>query len=242
MPDLHYTDPRLASLYDASTPDRPDFTWFLSLPGPKPLRILDLGCGTGTLATAFARQGHRVTGADPAASMLAVAATRPDNDLVQWVCATAQDFRSPDRFDLVTMTGHAFQVLLDPSERAGALATMRAHLAPGGRVAFDTRNPAVDWATLWTGEWDMPTHPPIRMAWICDPMRDHRLRFETHYHLPEGPMVSESTLLFLPREALEAEIAAAGLRVESLLGDWDGSPFDPATSPEMIVTLRASGG
>jgi SAM-dependent methyltransferase len=243
MPDLHYTDPRLAALYDVETAQRPDFGWFLALPGPEPLRILDLGCGTGVLAASFGRAGHRVTGADPAPSMLAIARARRGGDLVEWIRATAQDFRSPDRFDLVTMTGHAFQVLLDPSDRAGALATMRDHLAPDGRIAFDTRNPALDWPTLWTGEWELPTDPPIRQAWVCGPLRDGRLRFETHYRFPDGVhLVSESTLLFLPRETLEAEFAAAGLRVEDIRGDWDSSPFDPATSPEMIFTLRAAEG
>lgn len=77
--------------------------------------------------------------------MLAVARDRPHGDKVEWIEATAQAFRSPKRFDLVVMTGHAFQVFLTDEDVRAACLTMREHLAPGGRVVFETRNPAVDW-------------------------------------------------------------------------------------------------
>ena len=44
-------------------------------------------------------------------------------------------------FDLVVMSGHAFQVLLGDDEIRSALAAVRAALVPGGRFAFETRNP-----------------------------------------------------------------------------------------------------
>src|SRR5690606_36326976 len=41
-----------------------------------PADVLDLGCGTGSLALLAARAGHRVTAADRSAAMLAAARTK----------------------------------------------------------------------------------------------------------------------------------------------------------------------
>jgi len=39
--------------------------------GPRPVRIIDLGCGQGTQAVRLARRGHEVTGVDTSAELLA---------------------------------------------------------------------------------------------------------------------------------------------------------------------------
>jgi SAM-dependent methyltransferase len=39
--------------------------------GPRPVRIIDLGCGQGTQAVRLARRGHEVTGVDASADLLA---------------------------------------------------------------------------------------------------------------------------------------------------------------------------
>ena len=72
-PSDSYADPRLAALYDALNPSDAAAAFYLGLACLPPARILDMGCGTGLLACEFAARGHDVTGADPAAAMLAVA-------------------------------------------------------------------------------------------------------------------------------------------------------------------------
>lgn len=76
------------------------------------------------------------------------------------------------------------------------------------------------------------------MSYRCEPMVGQRLRFETRYAFPDERLVSTSELLFLSPSEVEAHLAAVGLQVERVQGDWDGSPFDPERSPEMIVTAR----
>ncbi len=239
MPDLHFEHPRLAALYDAGGWSA-DWDFYLALPGPSPERILDLGCGTGLLTAAYAASGHTVTGVDPTASMLAVALDRPHGDKVEWVEATAEAFRSPKRFDLVVMTGHAFQVFLTNEDVRAACLTMREHLAPGGQVVFETRNPVVDWRAIWDGRTERleVDGGPVEVSYSCERMVGQRLRFATRYAFPDEELVSRSELLFLSPSEVEAHLLAAGLRVERLQGDWDGSPFDPERSHEMIVTAR----
>lgn len=53
--------------------------------------------------------------------------------------------------------------------------------------------------------------------------------------------MSTSELVFLPREQVEAHLFAAGLWVDSVQGDWDGSPFDPERSHETIFTALHDG-
>jgi len=65
-----------------------------------------------TLGCAFAERGHPATGVDPAAAMLVVAKRKPSAEQVEWVESSAQTYRSERRFDLMVMTGHAFQILL----------------------------------------------------------------------------------------------------------------------------------
>ena len=142
---MDYQNAQIAETYDLVNPWAKDSDFYLSLAGRRPCSVVDLGCATGTLCCALAERGHWVTGVDPAAAMLAVARGKPHAEQVEWVESSAQSYKSQQRFDLVVMTGHAFQILLTDADALAVLETMRGHLKEGGRVAFETRNPSVDW-------------------------------------------------------------------------------------------------
>src|SRR5579859_1448467 len=126
--DQSYANSRLAEVYDLDNPWGEDTDFYLALARQDSCHVLDLGCGTGTLCCALAERGHQVTGVDPAAAMLAVAKCKPHAKRVEWVESSAQSYRSGRRFDLITMTGHAFQVLLTDADALAALETRRGHL------------------------------------------------------------------------------------------------------------------
>lgn len=125
MPDLHYEHPALAALYDLDSGWSIDRDFYLGLASGGQKRILDIGCGTGLLCNAYASLGHQVTGVDPAHAMLDVARTKPYGSHVEWIESTAQSFRSDKRFDLIIMTGNAFQVFLEDQEVLAVFETMR---------------------------------------------------------------------------------------------------------------------
>ena len=241
LPDEHYVDPELAELYDLDSPWSPDRDFYLSQAGPPPLTILDFGCGTGLICNAYAELGHDVTGVDPAPAMLDMARKKPFGEKIEWVEATAQTFRSQKRFDLIIMTGHAFQVLLEDEDVRAAFETMQMHLKPGGKAVFESRNRAIDWAAEWSSEivLDAPGKL-VRKSWRVFPMIDDRLKFESVYRFPDKTLISKSELRFMSRMEIEAHLTAAGFSVECLIGDWDGSPFDGKISKEMIFTVRAA--
>lgn len=239
MPDELYENPRLAAFYDSYWGWSRDSDFYLALAGAPPQHILDLGCGTGVLCEAYAARGHIVTGADPTPAMLAIARQKPHGKQIEWVQATAQEFRSERRFDLITMTGHAFQVMLSDDDVMATLTTMRDHLKPTGRAVFESRNPAIDWAAEWNGSEDLTDRGvPIRYTTEVLSRVGDRVSFEQRFAFPDETLVSFSELRFLPKEEIEARLAAVGLAVEALYGDWDSSPFDPASSHEMIFVTR----
>ena len=239
MPDLHYTDPRLAQLYDQECGWGPDCQFYLSLAGPEPLRILDLGCGTGTLCNAYAALGHSVTGVDPATAMLDVARMKPHGAQIIWVNAHAQSFHSTRKFDLIVMTGHAFQVLIDDTDIAATLNVMRDHLAPGGTIAFETRNPNINWSLRWHNltRDHVLNGQIIRQFFEVLATNPDRITFATHYAFSDVQRTSISALRFLRNDTLTRMLNANGLTIKTVFGDWNSTPFDAASSDEMIFLV-----
>jgi ubiquinone/menaquinone biosynthesis C-methylase UbiE len=240
-PDRHYTDPRMAGLYDALDESDADRDFYLSLAGEAPLRVLEIGCGTGTLALAFSARGHAATGVDPAKAMLDIARAKPGAERVEWIEAEANGLALEQRFDLIVMTGHAFQVFVTDSEIAAVLKVARRHLAPGGRLAFETRNPQVREWESWTEEASRETVEveglgKAEVTWQVMETGAETVTFETRmaYEGEAEPLVSSSTLRFLEKDDLAARLAAAGFERSEWFGDWDASPFTE-TSREIIV-------
>lgn len=243
MPDAVYTDARLAAVYEIFNPPAADTDFFVDLAGRTPCRVLDMGCGTGQQARAFAERGHQVTGADPAAAMLEIARSRPGGELVTWVLSDAAGLDLDDRFDLITMAGHVFQIFREEEDIRVVLTSLRRHLAPGGRLAFDTRNPdPVRWGD-WTRTHSLsPAEVPgigrVEMRFVLRSAADGEATFETHFTFPDGETLARpSTLRFLSREAVLDHLTDAGFADIELFGHWDRRPFGPA-EPEILVVAR----
>jgi 2-polyprenyl-3-methyl-5-hydroxy-6-metoxy-1,4-benzoquinol methylase len=234
MIDEHYANPKLAGLYDRDNGWSEDRDYYLSLAPSHAIDILDLGCGTGLLCNAYAAQGHRVTGVDPAQPMLDVAGQKPHSKNVEWICATAQSFRSEKRFDLIIMTGHAFQVFLTDEDVAAVLKTMQMHLKPDGRAIFESRNPNIDWAS----QWDREINPSKSQRFEAVSHISNTITFDMHYTFENETITSRSTLRFMTREEVERHATQAGLTVTSAKGDWHGGDFANNTSLEMIFETR----
>ncbi|MFI0237290.1 class I SAM-dependent methyltransferase [Streptomyces sp. NPDC016845] len=242
MPDRAFTDTRLAALYDALNPWGPGDDFYLDLMrGAR--AVLDVGCGTGALLIRAREEGHagRLCGLDPAAGMLSVARERADAG-VEWVRGTLDSaVRPAGAFDLVLMNGHAFQVLVDDAEIRTFLAAVRGVLAPGGRFAFETRNPAVRAWEGWTQSAAVVVDG-VRVAHEVVRGFDGRtVTFDTTF-LAEGwsgPEVSRSTLRFVAEDELDGFLRAAGLVAEARYGAFDRSPLT-AHSPEIITVCRVA--
>ncbi len=244
MPDIQFADSELAALYDhLDLPEgRTDFAFYLPmiLAGPS---VLDVGCGTGALLRLAREAGHtgRLVGLDPATGMLEQARARPD---VEWILGDLSSVPFDGEFDLIVMTGHAFQVLVTDEELRVVLAAARRALTPGGRFAFETRNPSARAWERWTPEHgtDFTSADGTPMRWESDvetPVTGDIVRFRSTYSSPDwdAPRESHSTLRFLDRAELNALLTEADLEIEEQFGDWDRSPLTDA-SPEIISIAR----
>ncbi len=238
-----YADPRFAALYDLANPWDVYFDFYLDLLGPAPARVLDMGCGTGRLARAFAAAGHAATGAEPSPAMLAEARRQPGAEAVTWVESGAAELDLETRFDLIVMTGHVFQVFQEEPEILAVLGTLRRHLALGGRLAFESRNPPVrEWVT-WrpdeSREWiESPSLGKVEVWYDIAAEEPPFVTYELHYRLADGTRLSASDRLrFSTAEEIVGWLAGAGFHVITLYGDWDRSPVGPK-SPEIIALAR----
>jgi SAM-dependent methyltransferase len=81
--------------------------------------------------------------------MLIQARKRSDID---WVSGDLTSVRWESEFDLIIMTGHAFQVLTDDEELYVSLTAIRSALTPDGCFIFETRNPGVRGWEEWVPE------------------------------------------------------------------------------------------
>jgi SAM-dependent methyltransferase len=105
--------------------------------------VLDLGCGTGIHACAFAREGYEVTGLDRSPDMLAKARERRKqvgsngSGQVDFQQGDIRDFKLTRRFDVVVALFHVISYLPANCDLEAAFATIREHLKPGGLLIFD---------------------------------------------------------------------------------------------------------
>lgn len=100
-----------------------------------PREVLDLGCGTGTLAVAMARAAGRarITGIDGDAEILDIARAKEGSEGIAFVAGLADalpfDVGSFDRVVCSLLLHH-----LDPAVKRAALAEARRVLRSGGRL------------------------------------------------------------------------------------------------------------
>lgn len=103
------------------------------------LALLDVGCGAGIAAEAFARAGLRVTAIDAAAETIAAArlhAERAGLAIDYRVAAPEELVAEGARFDAVT----ALEVVEHVADRGAFLAALAALCRPGGMLFLSTLN------------------------------------------------------------------------------------------------------
>ncbi|MDI1465681.1 class I SAM-dependent methyltransferase [Catellatospora sp. KI3] len=219
MPDALFAHPRLAAVYDAFDGDRADLDAYLRLvEGVGARHVLDLGCGTGSLAVLLAGRGIRVTAVDPAAASLAIARAKPGAEQVDWHHGDATSL--PDTAaDLALMTGNAAQVFRTDDDWHTALRGLHNALRPGGRLAFETRQPAYRAWEEWAAEppvtvRDVPGIGAVEQRFELTGVALPYVSFRFTYTFPDGAVVgSDSTLRFRDRAEVEHSLAACGFEL-----------------------------
>jgi SAM-dependent methyltransferase len=223
-------------------PDGSPVELYLRLPGdreaglidaavPAGSRVLDLGCGVGRVAAELIATGHRVTGVDDSAEMLAHAAARG----VDTVQADLVGLALGRRFDVVLLLSHLVNDA-DPRRRAAFWAAAADHVQPDGQVVVERHHP--DWirgAVESTAE-----HHGVEIE-LHD--LDHRgdvLGAQVTYRIDGRSFTQSFDAVALDDDALAAEAAAHGL----VLAGWldDGQELARFTvGPALVPTVARPG-
>ena len=240
--DEAYREPRLAATYDALDPDRSDLDTYVALVqeiGGR--RVLDIGCGTGTLALMLAGRGYDVVAVDPAAASLTVAQAKPGARQVQWIEGDAAALQCSDR-DVALLTGNVAQAIVDPPDWLATLRHVWAALRPGGHLVFETRAPEARAWEQWTRAATLMTTDitgvGVVTTWLEVTRIDGPLvtfRGTWHFASDDETVTSTSTLRFRERREVEADLEHAGYS----LVDVRDAPDRPGR--ELVFVAKRTG-
>ncbi|HEY7127374.1 MAG TPA: class I SAM-dependent methyltransferase [Ktedonobacterales bacterium] len=245
-----YRDPQAYdSQEEGYDEDRPlTEQWARTLGGP----LLDLACGTGTMAVYLAKLGYQVTGVDIVPEMIAWATQKAaaHSVSIEWVLADARAFQLDKQFPLIYMLGNAFQHFLTRQDQEALLERARDHLAPGGCFLFCTRNPSPK--NLLEARLAEPQHltlPDDRQVigteqQHYDPISQiqHYTFYEQWLH-PDRRREEKTTrtaLRYVYPQEMEALLFYNGWQIRACYGNWQQEPLT-ATSRLMIYICQRRG-
>jgi SAM-dependent methyltransferase len=250
----------LARLYDLDLADDPgDLELYLALAGRTDGPVLELAVGSGRIAVPLAVAGHDVTGVDLDEAMLGRARAAADaagDDATRrltLVTADARDVRLPEAgtFRLAVIPLNSLFLMGTRADQAAAVATLAAHLEPGGIAVVDCWLPDAEDLARYDGrlvlEWirtDPETGHTVTKSGsaVWDPGRNAvglTTIFETG---PQGQppvrWVRVDHLRLVSPEELTAMAEAAGLRVETLAGDYELGPLERGSERVVLVARK----
>jgi SAM-dependent methyltransferase len=220
VPDAIFAHPRLAAVYDAFDGRRDDLNSYLALADELSADVvLDVGCGTGSLAVLLASGGRTVVAVDPAEASLEIAKSKDGAANVRWIHGDATAL-PPLSADLAMMTGNVAQVFLADNEWEQTLRNIGAALRPGGHLAFEARRPEY---RAWQ-EWAADTAPvtlEVPGAGVVEQRREVTqmnlpfvsFRYTYRFEADGAVITSDSTLRFRSCDEVQSSLAAHGYRV-----------------------------
>ena len=220
--------------------------------------VLELGCGTGRVAIPIAQAGIEIVGLDSSAAMLEVARRKaekaPGARGLRLVEADMRDFSLDEVFGLVIIPFRGFLSLLSVEDQIQALANVRAHLAPGGKLAFNIFVPDLN---MLVQEGDVAYH--LRDVTDSDTGRRlvvwHQSAYDNHNQIIDARVIVDDLeadgvvgrrfyrdfqLRYSHRWEIRHLLEVCGFEIVDLFGDFERSPFDE-TSTEMVWVARAPG-
>jgi SAM-dependent methyltransferase len=249
---------KIAHYYDITHADlTEDVDYILKLVGEnQAASILELGCGSGRLLLPLAQAGHTITGLDTATAMLTRAQTRlaaepvAVQQRVTLLEADMTQFTPPANafFDWAILPYNTF-MHLTPTQMSVALKNVARSLAKNGRLLIDLINPTAIASTpndrLLTLE-NTFTDPEngrlvvVQSSSLLDEA-SQTLHITWLYDAtpPEGGAIhrtiAQATYYYLYPHQLELLLHEVGLRLRSLSGDYDDSPYSEESDRLLIL-------
>jgi len=194
-------------------------------------RLLELACGTGTVAVSMAEAGYRVYGVDASEEMLRRARDKASGAGVE-VIFSRQDMRSftiPEPVDLATCLYDSINYMLTGEDLQAVFRRVHRALAPGGLFLFDM-NTTYALATLWDDEVHVIDGPDITVIYQShyDDRRQRVTALVTVFDRVDGSLYrkiqEEHVEQAYPEEQVATLLTDAGFCVEAR---YECFAFDP---------------
>jgi SAM-dependent methyltransferase len=244
-----------AAFYDwenARTVGRRDVAFWRGVAARVRGRTLELGCGTGRVLAPLVRAGIDVVGVDRSGPMLARARTRlrrmkgaPPVALVRGDVRELP-FATCDAFDLVIAPYGLLQSLVRDRDLTRTLESVARVLEPGGLFGIDLVPDVPNWreySRRVTLRGRGRRGVPITLVESVRQDRARRLTFFDQ-EFTEGwgraRKVRRFSLAFrtIAVPALRQRLGRAGFEIESVLGSYDGRPWDPRADTWVVLARK----
>lgn len=106
-----------------------------------PQTVLDIGCGTGSLASELYDLGYKVRGIDLSEAMISAAKSK--NPEIEFEVADMTSYVSDRKFDLITCAFDSLNYILEEDKVLEALSNVYSNLSENGYFIFDVNTPAL---------------------------------------------------------------------------------------------------
>jgi len=243
--------------YDMEDPSDTGVAFYSALAQEAGGSVLEIACGTGRVTIPIAKMGFPVTGLDIVPRMLERARSKSVGLPARWVEGDARTFDLGEQFQLIFLTGNAFQAFLTNADQEALLQRVRAHLDNEGLFAFETRNPLFPNCKTREGLFvTLETHGeeedwPSFINGNGYEVRVSRTRVYGHVaqvlHLTtykrwhegeeEHTTITRIALRYTFPQELAALLHYNGFTTIRQYGDWNEEPLT-ATSPSIISVCR----
>ncbi|MDP6776413.1 MAG: class I SAM-dependent methyltransferase [Candidatus Latescibacteria bacterium] len=193
--------------------------------GAKPLRVLDLACGTGTLALELGRRGYDVSGADGSAAMLEVAQEKAAAAGVD-IAYHHRDLlwlRDLPQFEWVLCLYDSVNYLMSLDDVSRALVEMQSVVEPGGLLVFDvcTESNSLRYFRDMTDRDQGKGFSYVRRSTYHEGIQYNR--FDIQFEVPREDVCEVHKQRIYPLSEIEIALASCPFTVE---GRYDGFGFN----------------
>lgn len=226
---------------------------------------LELGCGTGRVLIPVAEAGATVIGLDVSKPMIA-RGQRKVNALPEGVRARItlgegdmRSFKLDQQFALIYIPFRAFLHLMHAEDQSAALLNIRAHLAPGGRLALNFFDPSLEYIVAHSGPIGGALHTTgesfvdprtgrLLIEWATIQYTQHLQRIDQYFVYDEidargrvvGRLYRNLQLRYIFRWEFEHLLARCGFDVVELYGGFDHEPYG-RSGQELIWIAERTG-
>ncbi|MGN6671598.1 MAG: class I SAM-dependent DNA methyltransferase [Candidatus Nucleicultricaceae bacterium] len=210
-------------------------------------RVLDLSCGTGRTVIPLSQQGFECVGLDSSRTLLQYASKKAGSLPVSFVLGDMRQFELHRKFDLILLSGHAFQSFATPHEQQRMLTCVQRHLRERGLFIFQVQNLT---SALMQDEstysfWHTFKDTKGQRIKVFGKRRynfdDSTVTYKIKRSWQEGESFSEMRLLLTSLDALKDLLQAYGFDVIHIFSDYQKAPyFSDAENSVMIAQFIGS--